>query len=323
MKGLLLLIGAALVAVGCSSDSNNLTGPDPAACVKGSISSGGSKSGELTTASCLRWDFAVNTDSVYYDSYALDVASGRGYLITVEPQQGDAGFDNTLEVVAINATTGAEQVLGASDDEGGDYNGQLRFIAPASARLAVRVSGYSRSDIGKYVLTVKSCDSPLPKITGALGPTTQTLSASDCVLRSPYASSDSTPVKLYQIHFDAQQERVITVTSTDFSPIAELWGPGFDGLCYLEGCGGEQASTTNGTLTIDYTAYADYNGGWLESMPGDYTLAVGASQHDAAGNFTISVGAPTLNTRRAAYSIFHTNNPTKLGLKQHASRITR
>lgn len=318
MNRYLILAAIAVLAAGCGSDNeDSITGPDAPQCVKGSIEPGSSVTGEVTTASCSRFDFALSGDSVYYDAYTMDVERDHGYLVTLAPPDGAEPFDNSIELVATNPITGEEQVLGISDDEGSANSSpnqaQMRFVAPASTRLSVRVSGYDRTELGEYALTVQSCDPPAP---GISAPTniTGTLASTDCVSYL-YASGDSSNVQLYSIHFDANQERIITVTSPDFSPAIDLWGPGFDALCYLEGCGGDANATAGSTATIDFVASDDFINGFLRNTPGTYTLAVGSSQFGGAGSYTLHVTDPELDRVGPAKSIFHRNNSSKMGLK--------
>lgn len=307
MRKAVLFTALAMLVAGCGSD-NSVTGPslDAAKCVKGSISAGDTKSGQLTTSSCPYYDYAYSDDSTYYDAFTFQAEKGKGYMITA---RGDtaAGMDMVIELVGRDVNTGQEQVLAISDDEGGNLASQVHFVAPTSGTFSLRVMGYSNSDTGSYALTAQSCRVPAARIDGAFSSDTEHLQSSDCVLSKPYFTStygDSSHVALYQIHFDANEQRTITVVSSQFKPAFELYGPGFDGLCYLSDCDGFSARNSNATDTLTYTFTANY--------PGDYTLAVGGSGYaSSTGAFSLTVSGGSTGTPAPRV----TNNPILLGKK--------
>lgn len=304
MKKQLVMMALGVIALGCSSDSNNVAGPntDPASCNKGSISTGDTKTGQLGSASCLRYDYAYSDDSVYYDTYTFTATKGKGYQFGLENADGVTNFDGVLELATINPTTGEEQLVAISDDEGAQNYSRLTFIAPVSGTFTLRASGYDKSDTAAYKLTAKSCDSPLPQITGDLASTNQTLGASDCTLVRPeFFSDDSTHVKLYSLHIGPNETRTITVTSTAFQPGFQLYGPAWGVPCYYDyqGCGkaiafAQNGSTVSATITVSGSYVCGGSACVATDWPGEYTLAVGSTNTQQAGAFTLQVSSGSL-----------------------------
>lgn len=301
MKKQLLMMALAAIAFGCSSDSNNVAGPntDPVACNKGTINVGDTKSGQLGSASCLRYDFAYSEDSVYYDTYTFAASKGHGYQFQFENADHVTHFDGVLELVTVNPNTGEEQLVALSDDEAPNNYSRLTFIAPVSGTFTLRASGYDQSDTAAYQLVAKACDSALPQITGDLASTSQTLGASDCVLDFPeFFNDDSTHVKLYSLEIGPNETRTITVTSSAFNPGFQLYGPAWGVPCYYgyQGCGKavavvQDGNTVTATITVSGNENCSEQGCNFSNWPGEYTLAVGSVNTDQAGAFTLQVSS--------------------------------
>lgn len=310
MKKQLVMVALGAIAIGCSSDSTNVAGPntDPAACSKGSISAGDTKSGQLGSASCLRFDYAYSLDSVYYDTYKFTAVKGHGYQFALDNADEVSTFDGVLELATIDPSTGEEQLLAISDDEGPHNYSRLSFIAPVSGTFTLRAGGYGNSDTTAYKLAAKSCDSPLPQITGDLASTNQTLDASDCMLYEPeFLSDDSTHVKFYSLHIGPNETRTITVTSSDFAPGFQLYGPAWGVPCYYDyqGCGKAIAPVQeSNTATASITVSGNYVCGGEACLqidwPGEYTLAVGSNASTATGAFTLQVTSTAAPSIRIA-----------------------
>lgn len=319
MKKQLLLMALGVAALGCGNDPTSVANanPDPASCLKGSISTGDVKSGALTSASCLRYDFAYSEDSTPYDAYSFKAEKGKGYMFLLERADGVTNWDALLELATVNPATGNEQLLALSDDEGGNGWSRMYFIAPVSGTFYIRASGYDLNDTASYKLTAKSCDSPIPEITGTLSASAQTLSSTDCVLEQPNFVNDSAHVKLFSVFIGPNETKTISVHSTDFSAGFQVYGPawGVDCSYAYEGCGGGVGEQTKGDpQSITITAQGDQNcNNFLMNAPdqagprasrvsaspsvceqfnwpGQYTIAVG-SNFDGLGAFTLSVDA--------------------------------
>jgi len=321
MKKQIVFVALAAMTLGCSSDSIGPANanPDAASCGKGSISAGDVKTGQITAASCVRYDFAYAQDTVPFDSYSFKADKGKGYMFLLENANLTQSWDALLELVTVNPSTGEEQLLSISDDEGGSGYSRMYFIAPVSGTFYIRAGGYSLSDLSSYTLTARSCDSPIPQVADTLAPSTQTLSASDCVLAHPYFSDDSSHVKLFSLLIGPNETKTITVSSDAFQPGFQVWGPAWGVSCdyAYEGCGGGYASSGQGnTVSYTITAEGDFscNNAFvgpehvgplasvqsasavmcaITNFPGQYTVAVG-SNSTAAGDFTFAVseGAP-------------------------------
>lgn len=306
MKKQFLLLALGAVAIGCGSDVTSVASvsPDPESCSKGSISVGDVKTGALTAASCVRYDFAYSDDSTPYDGYTFKAEKGKGYMFLLENANDTLDWDALLELATVNPSTGKEQLLAISDDEGNRGFSRMYFIAPVSGTFYLRAGAYEMGDYSSYKLTAKACDSPIPEITGTLSASVQTLSASDCVLARPDFVDDSSHVKLFSLNIGPNETKTITVSSNDFFPGFQVYGPAWGVPCYYsyEGCGGGVANVALGntqSLTItgegDETCLGvgDVHGCQYLNFPGQYTIAVGSS-FATTGSFTISVteGAP-------------------------------
>jgi hypothetical protein len=323
MKKQIVLVALGAMTLGCSSSDSiapTSANPDAAECGKGSISAGDVKTGEITEASCVRYDFAYTQDSVPFDSYSFKADKGKGYMFLLENADLTQNWDALLELATVNPNTGEEQLLSISDDEGGRGYSRMYFIAPVSGTFYIRAAGYSLSDLSAYTLTARSCDSPIAQIAGTLDASTQTLSEDDCILAHPHFADDSSHVKLFSLEIGPNETKTVTVSSDDFQPGFEMWGPAWGVPCdyAYEGCGGGYASVGEGnTVSFTITAEGDFscNNAFerpehvgplassqasvvscaITNFPGQYTVAVG-SNSTAVGDFTIAVseGAPPL-----------------------------
>lgn len=333
MKKQLFLMALGTFALGCGNDhttASTSANPDAESCSKGSISAGDVKTGTLNGASCRHYDHFYAEDTIPFDSYSFRADKGKGYLFTLDAADRTSGWDAFLELVTVNPNTGEEQLLAISDDEGGAVNGdggqlfsQFYFIAPASGTYYLRAAGLDLPDTSAYLLTAKSCDSPIPQITGTLAPSTQTLSSSDCVLAQPAFVNDSSNVKLFSLHLGANETKTITVTSTDFPPGFQVYGPAWGVSCryHYEGCGGGVAEVQkSNSVSFTITGSGDQqcnnvrrasdatnvsasllgnsiSGCEYFNYPGQYTIAVG-SFFGGLGSFTIAVTDQTAPGRR-------------------------
>jgi hypothetical protein len=302
MKKQIALMALSVVVFGCSSDSTSPSSvnPDVAACDKGSISVGDVKTGVINSASCVRYDFAYAEDSVPFDNYSFKAEKGKGYMFMLENATLPSEWDALLELVTVNPSTGEEQLLALSDDEGNNGYSRLYFIAPVSGTFFLRAGGYALFDTSSYKLTARSCDSPIPQITDTLAASTQTLSATDCVLARPNFVDDSSHVKLFSLLIGPNETKTVTVTSSDFNPGFQIYGPAWGVSCdyAYEGCGGGPAQVSDGnsasfTITAGGAENCEFNVCEFSDFPGQYTVAVG-STFASTGSFTIAVseGAP-------------------------------
>src|SRR5450755_2167424 len=109
MKKQIFLMALGVAALGCGSDDTTASAsanPDPASCSQGSISAGDVKSGSLTSASCVRYDFAYSEDSTPFDSYSFQAEKGKGYMFLLENAALGTNWDALLELATVNRSTG-------------------------------------------------------------------------------------------------------------------------------------------------------------------------------------------------------------------------
>ena len=337
MKKQIVLLALGAAALGCSSDSTSpaSANPDAAVCNKGSINVGDTKTGSLTASSCVRYDFAYSDDSTPFDNYSFKAEKGKGYMFELESADHTTNWDALLELATVNPTTGEEQLLDISDDEGGHGFSRMYFIAPVSGTVYLRAGSYDKGVFADYALTARSCDSPIPQVTDTLAPSTQTLSASDCVLSQPNFINDSAHVKLFSLQIGPNETKTVTVTSTDFPPGLQIYGPAWGVSCdySYQGCGGGYAAvqksntaqytiTAEGDESCNDAFHAPDHVGPLASLhssqinicefynwPGQYTVAVG-SFFSATGSFTFAVSDGEPPPTRIVGADQQTKNPT-------------
>jgi hypothetical protein len=343
MKKQIFLVALGAAVLGCGSDSVGAVGanPDATSCSKGSISAGEVKTGTLNSASCRHYDAFYARDTIPFDSYSFKATKGKGYMFILDATDPASEWDAFLEMVTVNPNTGEEQLLAISDDEGGDREeaggsvSRFYFVAPVSGTFYIRAAGLEMQDTSSYKLTAKSCDSPLGEIMDTLIASPQTLAASDCVLAEPEFVDDSSNVKLFSVYIGPNETKTVTVTSTDFPPAFQIYGPGWGVSCKYkyEGCGGgvagiNKSDTESFTITAEGDRSCNFdlltrapsgvrassarpatNDCEFRNYPGQYTIAVG-SFFGGLGSFTIAVSDGTpLPVRKVAPDGF-SKNPT-------------
>jgi hypothetical protein len=355
MKKQIFLFALGAAALGCGNDHTTAAtsaNPDDVSCSKGSISAGDVKTGTLNGASCRHYDAFYAQDTIPFDSYSFQATKGKGYMFILDATDPTSTWDAFLEMVTVDPNTGDEKLLAISDDEGGNGNGpggyfsRFYFVAPVSGTFYIRAAGLDMADTSSYKLTAKSCDSPIGEIMDTLVASTQTLSASDCVLSRPEFVDDSSYVKLFSLHLGPNETKTVTVTSTDFPPAFQIYGPAWGVSCEYDyqGCGGGvaainksdtesftitgegdescnnfslQSSGSNGTSAStanSVTPLCQYS-----NFPGQYTIAVG-SFFGAVGSFTIAVSNGTPIQLRTVGPDNTSKNPTLNFLKRKPLR---
>jgi len=291
---------AAVLFAACSSNNNDATGPASRACTKGTLGAPGTGSGTLNSTSCVRYDLQYTDTMVPYDAWDVTLVKGQGYRFDLRSDSpATKNFDGVLQLMATDTDLGGERLLTISDDEGGQNFAEFYFIAPVSGTYSLITQAYSFADTSRYVVTAGVCNSPLPQIVDSLPPTAQTIAAVDCQITQPDNIQDSVHAKLYSLHFEPNETKTISVTSTDFSANYQMYGPGWNTPCYYEfqGCGALYGTNTGPSLVV---ATFDANGaygnnpfannflGWYD-FPGDYTLAVYGTTFADVGSFTLHV----------------------------------
>jgi hypothetical protein len=276
------MIGVALVAAACSSDSavapKPPVGPDAANCVVGTLAVGTTISGDLnpTIATCSDSLWYDSSTSTIYESYNFGVQSGRGYLISLL-----ATWDNHVEL--IGGTRSAEQMLGLADFSAPSQS-TIPFVATSTTAYSVRVGADdprpALSDTGSFTLRVQSCKVPLPMITDSVSHT-DNLAPTDCTVpESDFTSGDSSFVHLYTIHFDSAGTRTFYFAVPGAPLALNLGGPGYDPYGYFSH-NVRVGNITDGT-SVSFTA----------TDSGTYTMILGTRTYSATSQaYTITVGA--------------------------------
>jgi hypothetical protein len=280
--GVVSIVGVALVAAACGSDS--ATSPKPpvgadATCVVGTLTVGTTVTGDVsnTASSCLYplfWDSAAPPTSNV--SYNFGVRAGKGYLISEI-----ATWNNHVQL--IGGTTAAKVTL-AEADYGGVRQSTLAFVATSTTAYSVRVGADDNNnpaDTGTFTLRAQSCKVPVPTITNSVTHS-DNLASGDCTVpQGDFNYLDSSYVHLYAIHFDSGGTRTITFGVPGAALAFDLGGPGYDPYGYLwhSSWTGKRSMTTDTTIT--FTA----------GDSGVYTMMVGTAAYQAASTaYTLTVG---------------------------------
>lgn len=249
------------------------------ACQPGALAIGQTTKGTLSSTDCsaqLDRDF-----SWFYDPFRVQLDSAQSYVFYLRGDglapTGITMSDAALSLDLLTGNTAAE-----SDDDGGDRNSQLAFVAPAGGTFALHVHSYAVSDSGNYVLVARSCGRA-PTLADTL--IKGSLSTSNCVLQNFNSGADSSLVNFYQLRMRAGESVVIRAISSAFRPHVYIGGPGFDAQCKFANCSAVDRTATGDTLRVGFTAFAD----------GQYTVIVGTN---ATVNPFPTVGAYSIDIDR-------------------------
>ena len=160
--------------------------------------------------------------------------------------------------------------LAFSDDENGDFNSALFFVAPASGAYRIVAGSFANAGFGGYRLSLERC--PVIVATADTGTQTYALPAippGTCRRDLPGGSRGyrflSVPVAL-------GEELQVTVTSADFTPAWELF-TNWDSYESFQG-----PAIGNGLTRLA-----------VPSVDGLATIAIAGTTENATGNFTVTL----------------------------------
>jgi hypothetical protein len=216
-------------------------------------------------------DPTTGADSPHYDEYTLRLEAGRRYILKVE----SSAFDPVARLYA----SGEDNVLAENDDGGDGLNSRISFVPETTGNYTLRVVPLANDGTGAYRASAELAP-PLP------APLTQFQRMSATIWRvyegaltnSDGDASEGAKVDDYLVHFDAGQERFITLDAPDFDAVVQV----------LSVDGRERGETL---------ASNDDGGNSLNSMlrfkaeaAGDYIVRVTSLGNDGRGAYTLRVG---------------------------------
>ena len=274
----------ALLALVAACGSDTVTSPTFGnGCSAGTIAPGETRIGRLTQASCTNtYDFYSN-GAPTYESYAVRLVQGKGYMFTEThiPDSTAANIDDVDPLLELWGAlpNGTSVPLGVSDDEAGSSNSALYFIAPVTGTYRLVAGSFWGGEFGSYRLTAQEC--PVIAALDTAGTYALALQASPCV--KPNAGSDladTAAFVLLALDAAAHEQVTLSATSASFTPVWEAFGPGFDTYAHVyadsrstSGIG----NATAGTMLMD-------------SLGGPMTLAIGGTAAQTSGAFTVTLG---------------------------------
>lgn len=260
MRWLAVPSAAALLALGLAAcgDDTVVTPVFGERCSAGELRIGTAATGALAEDSpCVEERHFWTSYRSAYDAYAVRLEAGKAYIFRLEkrPDARREGRDNLDALLTVfgRDEAGVVRPLALSDDEGGDRDSELLFVAPRSGTFQVVAGMYGSiddvDDLGGYLLTSAECP-VLGRITGS-GSRTFTLAPSACVRTD--AGEGGAPAAYRFVTIDAEPDQRITVAveADGFQPAWELYGPAQDAFANLYDESQHRASTANGQGFID------------------------------------------------------------------------
>ncbi|HEU4569910.1 MAG TPA: hypothetical protein VFS07_05005 [Gemmatimonadales bacterium] len=276
------LAGAAL-ALALASACDTVTEPVfGAGCQQGTLHPGDTVIAAFTTASCQMelniWSYSRTP----YAGYAVHLTRGHAYMFRLDPIPDPADpssrwVDALLALWGKNAE-GNSVPLAMSDDDAGDRNSVLWFVAPVSGTFELVASSCWYDELGGYRLTMHEC--PVLGALDTAGTYTFTLAASPCIRPKAYTTQDTAAYSFLTFPAAPGEAVNVSVDAAAFPPVWELSAPGFDTYAYVY-----DASRYSKTKGIGNTA-----GFTMGAVGGLVTLAVGATTVDStSGTFSLTL----------------------------------
>ena len=263
--------------ISCGED----TVTDPvfgAGCTKGTLASGDTVLGQLTPSSCQMEMDWWSWEAAPYAAYDVKVTEGHAYMVRLDslPDPDYANFDATLSLYTQNAD-GSTIPLAFSDDEAGNHNSVLWFVAPVSGTFKLRAASYWYGGMGKYRLIMHEC--PVLATLDTAGTYNLTLATSPCVV--PHAggsTADTSRYSFVKFAVGALDSVSATITTATFPPVWEMFGPGFDNYENI------------------------YNESRHDAAKGSGS-ALGFTMGEVGGQISMAIGGTTVDSTTGAFSI--------------------
>jgi hypothetical protein len=260
IRRLALSTAAVLVLLGIAAcgDDTVVTPVFGEGCSAGDLRIGTAKGGALSEESpCVEERHFWTSYRSAYDAYSVRLEAGKAYVFRLErrPDARREGRDNLDALLSIfgRDEAGVVRPFALSDDEGGDRDSELLFVAPRTGTFQVVAGMYGSvddvDDLGGYLLTSAECP-VLDRITG-IGTRAFELAPSACIRTR--AGTGDVPATYRFVTIDAEPNQRITVAvdADEFQPAWELYGPAQDAFANLYDESQHRAFTANGQGIID------------------------------------------------------------------------
>ena len=215
-------------------------------------------------------DSGVGASGPRYDEYTLRLEAGRRYILRVN----SSDFDPQ----AMLFRSGGEDALAQNDDGDDGLNSRISFSPTESGDYVLRVLPLGQDGRGAYRASAELAP-PLPApLTHFRRMSVTTWRVYDGVLNNADGQSPTgTRVDDYLVHFEAGQERFITLDAANFDAVVQVLS--------VDGRDGGEPLASN-----------DDGGNSLNSMlryksdtAGDYIVRVTALSGDGRGAYTLRV----------------------------------
>lgn len=270
-----------LFAASCANDS--LSPAFGARCSNGTLQPGDTLTGAFTASSCFLDNDFYSSDRVPYQSYAVQLRKGKAYAFYLHavPDSAHGNEDNVDSRLTLwtRNSAGSPIPLAVSDDEGDGTNSEIWFVSPVDGTFSIVASSYDFDELGGYELSLNEC--PVLGGLDTAGTYLFTLPASSCQLHSAAGrASDTSAIAFVTLNAQPGENIKTTVTTTNFPPVWQQGGPGFDMWANIYSESNYTTARGSGT-TASFT---------LGEVGGQVAVAVGATTVDSAGgDFSITL----------------------------------
>lgn len=162
-------------------------------------------------------DPSSGADGYHYDEHNLRLEAGRRYILRIEASDFDP--------IARLYVAGEDAVIAENDDDGQGLNSRISFVPETTGDYTLRVAPLANDGHGSYRASAELAP-PLP------APLTmfQRMSATvwrvydGALTNADGEGADGAKVDDYLVHFEAGQERFITLDAPDFDAVVQVLG---------------------------------------------------------------------------------------------------
>jgi hypothetical protein len=281
-------------------------------CTKGSISPGDTILGQLTPSSCfMEFDF-YSFEHAPYEAFDVKLTAGHAYMFRLDslPDTTYADFDARLTLWTKNED-GSSIPLAAADDEAGNRNSVMWFVAPVSGSFKLVASSYWYGGLGNYRLIMHEC--PVIATLDTAGTYTLEAGLSYCTVpRAGGSTADTSRYSFVRLSAAAGDSISATISTAAFPLVWEMFGTGFDYAANIYD--DSRSDGAKGTGTSD--------GFTLGEVGGQITIALGATTADSAdgGVFTLQLGRVPASAPPALARIWSINELGSMAVKPRPAK---
>lgn len=275
---------AALAFTAACGDDTLLEPTFGAGCLKGSIAPGQTIDGSLNSGSCRMTYHFYTEDVMPYASYAVHLEAGKAYMfyeqqIPDPDQEGLNEVDATMTLWGKDAQ-GHSVPLAVSDDDGGGVDGhdsEFWFVAPRSGDFILTAGSYDWDEFGGYRLSVRSC--PVLGVIDTAGTYEFTSPSSPCVRHDNPDDESPKTYAFLSVKADSFETISVAIDHDISTAYYEMFGPDFDTYSNIYSESSSDYNYGNGTASVS-----------MDEIGGLVTIAVGTSDFDAGGTYTVTLG---------------------------------